>query len=58
MYAFMVPITLLAFLLASLSLDDMIIWQKNRNFSAFDILGLIIVGIGVFLHNLFQEKTV
>jgi hypothetical protein len=52
-FAFMVPLTLLGFLLAEQIVD---IDPANSHFTKWDILGLIITGIGVFVFNLFQEK--
>ena len=51
----MVPITVLAFMAAQDSiLEDV---SKNNALSSYDIAGLIIVGIGVFIHNFYPEKS-
>mgnify|MGYP000509756515 CR=1 FL=1 len=49
----MVPITILAFYLASLSLT---MYPSNIHLGTFDIIGLLIVSIGVLGINLFPEK--
>ena len=49
-YAFMVPISVLAFYCAILTIgkDHM---EPNISVSSFDVIGIIIVGIGVFIYN-------
>lgn len=55
-YSLMVPITLFAFLLASLSIMKEDIKQNNNLATVFDVVGLAMVGIGVFIYNIFKEK--
>ena len=53
-YAFMIPITLLAFLLAKSSIE--FIDPKNVEFNKFDMIGLSLVAIGVYMQNWFREN--
>jgi hypothetical protein len=48
MYALMVPITVVAFKCASLVVD------VDQEFNAFDVTGLLVVGVGVFIHNIYK----
>ena len=50
----MVPISFVAFWLATFSLSD--IYSLNTEVTKWDLIGLLIVGIGVFMHNMFKEK--
>jgi F0F1-type ATP synthase assembly protein I len=54
-FAFMVPITIVAFLLGALTTD---LIQQNYpiNMTTFDILGMVISTIGVLMFNLYEEK--
>lgn len=54
-YSAMVPITVLAFVCAQGTIDNII--EPNAKWTGFDIAGLIIVGIGVFIHNFYPEKS-
>ena len=49
----MVPITFLAFLAAIPVLNN---GHIKKDFTAFDVAGLIIVAVGVFLYNIIREK--
>ena len=53
--AFMVPITIFSFLIAIITSGGTIPSQ-NSLFSSYDIWGLLLVGLGVFVHNWFEEK--
>ena len=50
-YAFMVPLTIIAFLLAML-----VVSPEGLNPTVYDVLGLIITAVGVFVMNWFKEK--
>ena len=50
MYALMVPITVVAFKCAAYVVDG----QIEQEFNPYDVTGLIIVGIGVFIHNIYK----
>lgn len=54
-FAFMVPITIVAFLFGALTTD---LIQQNYpvNLTAFDIVGMILSTIGVLMFNLYEEK--
>ena len=54
-FAFMVPITIIAFLLGALTTD---LVQQNYpiNMTTFDILGMVLSTIGVLMFNLYEEK--
>lgn len=52
----MVPISFFAFWLATLSLTDKL--SINTDLTGWDIISLITVGIGVFMHNIFEEKAI
>lgn len=54
-FAFMVPITIVAFLLGALTTD---LIQQNYpiNMTTFDILGMVLSTIGVLMFNLYEEK--
>ncbi len=54
-FAFMVPITILAFLLGALTTD---LIQQNYpiNMTTFDILGMVLSTVGVLMFNLYEEK--
>ena len=54
-FAFMVPITIIAFLLGALTTD---LIQQNYpiNMTTFDILGMVLSTIGVLMFNLYEEK--
>lgn len=52
----MVPITVLAFICAKSSIETDYNADNFEN-EAFDIVGIIIVGMGVFIHNFYQEKS-
>ena len=52
----MVPLTVLAFVLASLVVQ--VHQSINNSFSSWDLIGLLVVGIGVLVHNIFKEKPV
>jgi len=54
-FAFMVPITIVAFLFGALTTD---LIQQNYpvNMTAFDIVGMILSTIGVLMFNLYEEK--
>uniref|UniRef100_A0A7S3IV51 Uncharacterized protein n=1 Tax=Strombidium inclinatum TaxID=197538 RepID=A0A7S3IV51_9SPIT len=53
-YSLIVPLTFLAFLLAAQDIKT--IDANNVSFSHFDVVGLLVVGLGVFVFNLFPEK--
>lgn len=53
LYALMVPITFVAFKCASLTLQD---GTVDTNTTIADIAGMILVGLGVFVHNIFKQK--
>lgn len=53
-YAFMIPITLVAFLLAKSSIDY--IDPLNVEFTKYDIIGLSLVAVGVYMQNWFREN--
>ncbi len=54
-FAFMVPITIVAFLLGALTTN---LIQQNYpiNMTTFDILGMVLSTIGVLMFNLYEEK--
>lgn len=54
-FAFMVPITIVAFLFGALTTD---LIQQNYpiNMTTFDILGMVLSTIGVLMFNLYEEK--
>ena len=54
-FAFMVPITIVAFLLGALTTD---LIQQNYpiKMTTFDILGMVLSTIGVLMFNLYEEK--
>lgn len=57
-YAFMVPISVLAFYCATLTIGkDKSVVSDNTALSSFDVVGLIIVGIGVFIHNFTEQRV-
>lgn len=51
--ATMVPLTFAAFWLATFNIGDT---QAYREFDVYDILGLLITGVGVMMFNLYKEK--
>lgn len=54
-FAFMVPITIVAFLLGALT-TDLIQQTYSINMTTFDILGMVLSTIGVLMFNLYEEK--
>lgn len=54
--SFMVPISFFAFWLATLSLSD--VFRINTEVTKWDAIGMIVVGVGVFMHNIFKEKPI
>jgi hypothetical protein len=52
-FAFMVPITLISFLIGVLTLGSHTILTDNQ---VFDWIGLVVVGSGVFMFNWYDEK--
>jgi hypothetical protein len=52
----MVPISVLAFFCAIHSIGSEKLDVNNIKFSWFDIIGLVIVGLGVLTHNFFELK--
>lgn len=54
-FAFMVPITIVAFLLGALT-TDLIQQTYPINMTTFDILGMVLSTIGVLMFNLYEEK--
>ena len=55
-YAFMVPITVLAFYCAIETVGVDIINSDNTKIQSWDLFGIIVVGLGVFAHNFFKLK--
>lgn len=55
-FAVMVPITLLAFLIGSYSVDRMIFVPTSLDFDLYDGLGLTIVTLSVFAFNFMEDK--
>ena len=53
MFAFIVPISIVGFWLAEKVVK---VDPNNSEFTKWDITGLIVTGLGVFLFNLFKEK--
>ena len=53
LYALMVPITFLAFLAAMPILNNA---HVNTQYSPFDVAGLLMVALGVFIYNFTKEK--
>lgn len=55
----MVPITILAFVAAQGTVDSIEpkFVATNAKWTGYDIAGLIIVGVGVFIHNFYPEKS-
>ena len=54
----MVPITVLAFYCAihTIGLDHNDV-MDTANLTHYDIIGIVVVGFGVFAHNFFKQKT-
>ena len=52
--AFMLPISFVAFLLASKTVP--VLTEPHSGFTKWDVWGLVIVGIGVFMQNWFRER--
>ena len=56
-FAYMVPITIVAFAIAAVSGKGVQGVQKSALIpNAYDIIGLIIATVGVFLFNWYEEK--
>ena len=51
----MVPISFIAFYLAALNIHENYVGDY-LSFHTYDVLGLIITGLGVMLFNLYKEK--
>jgi hypothetical protein len=54
-FAFMVPITMVAFLLGSAT-TKLIGQNYSVSMNTFDILGMILSTVGVMMFNLYEEK--
>jgi len=52
----MVPITIVAFILAMLVVDGFSKEYPANKLDIFDIIGLIFVCVGVFIYNFFEIK--
>ncbi len=55
-FSFMVPLTFTAFFLSSLTVPDQIELFGDRQQRKFDVIAVIICGLGVFFYNWFEEK--
>lgn len=53
-FAFMVPITLVAFLLGAVTTE--IIRVQGIAMNLWDIVGLLLSTVGVFMFNIYEEK--
>lgn len=53
-FAFMVPITLVAFLLGAVTTE--IIREQGIAMNLWDIVGLLLSTVGVFMFNIYEEK--
>jgi len=53
-FAFMVPITLVAFLLGAVTTE--IIRAQGLAMNLWDIVGLLLSTVGVFMFNIYEEK--
>lgn len=54
-FAFMVPITIVAFLLGALT-TSIIEQNYSIKMTTFDIIGMILSTVGVMMFNLYEEK--
>jgi len=52
----MVPLTLAAFYLSSLTVPDQVELSEDGQQRKFDVIAVIICGLGVFCYNWFEEK--
>lgn len=55
-FAFMVPITIVAFLLGAVTTKDLIKDTNPINMTACDAVGMVLATVGVFMFNLYEEK--
>lgn len=56
-YSVMVPITIVAFMFAMMATGGFASRFEVNTVGAYDVVGLILVSFGVFVHNYSREKT-